>query len=73
LLGREQAGIGRLAALEARGIAGLTVSAQSARIGDASSVFDEGVISFANATAVRRGALVGEGLAARLRAWAGLS
>jgi hypothetical protein len=69
-VGSERAGIGRLAALEARGIAGLTVSAQSARIGDAGSVFADGVISYVNATAARRGARDGEPLKARLLAWA---
>ncbi len=69
-IGRDRAGIGRLAALEARGIAGLTVSVQSARIGDAGSVFADGVISYANPTAAHRGARVGEPLKELLVAWA---
>jgi len=72
-IGRDEAGVARLAALEARGIAGLTVSAQSARIGDAGSVFEDGAISRTNATAARRGARVGQPLGERLRAWARLA
>jgi hypothetical protein len=69
-IGSDRAGIGRLAALEARGIAGLTVSAQSARIGDAGSIFADGLISYANATAARHGARPGEPLKELLLAWA---
>lgn len=69
-LGRDAAGIGRLPALDRRGIAGVTVSAASARIGDAASVFDDGIISHVNAAAAGRGAHAGEPLKARLLAWA---
>jgi hypothetical protein len=69
-VGIEGVGITRLPALDARGIAGLTVSAASARIGDAASVYEEGRISHANATAARLGAKAGEPLKARLVAWA---
>jgi hypothetical protein len=69
-VGRDDAGISRLPALDRRGIAGLTVSAQSARIGDVASVFDEGVVSHVNATAARRGARIGEALKQRLLGWA---
>jgi hypothetical protein len=68
-LGRDEAGIGRLPALDRRGIAGLTVSAASARIGDAASVFADGIISHVNAAAIRRGARTGEPLKACLLAW----
>ena len=57
--GVDGAGASRLPALDARGIAAVTVAASSARIGDARSVFEEGVISHANQTAVRLGASVG--------------
>ncbi len=69
-VGIDGAGITRLPALDARGIAGLTVSAASARIGDAVSVYEEGAISHANATAQGLGARAGEPLKARLIAWA---
>lgn len=41
-------GIGRLAALEARGIAAATVTAKSARIGEARSTWRDGIVSAAN-------------------------
>jgi hypothetical protein len=69
-IGAEGVGITRLPALDARGIAGLTVSAASARIGDAASIYGDGVISHANATAQRLGARAGEPLKTRLLAWA---
>jgi len=68
-VGIEDAGIGRLPALEARGIAALTVSAASARIGDARSVLDDGVISFANERALGLGARPGMALAEVLARW----
>ncbi len=68
-IGIEQAGIGRLAALEARGIAAITVAAMSARIGEARSTFEDGVISAANPTAVRLGAIVGNAAKALLLDW----
>lgn len=71
-VGADGAGITRLPALDSRGIAGLTVSAASARIGDALSLYDEGLISHANATASRLGAREGEPLRQRLETWAKL-
>jgi hypothetical protein len=70
-IGIDDAGIGRLPALDVRGVAAFTVSAASARIGEGRSTFDDGVISRVNATAARVGAL--EGLRARdvLLRWAG--
>jgi hypothetical protein len=44
-VGADGAGITRLPALDTRGIVGLTVSAASARIGDAASLYEEGRIS----------------------------
>jgi hypothetical protein len=72
-VGCDGAGITRLPALDARGIAGLAVSAASARIGDAASIHADGIISHANATAQRLGAVAGEPLAQRLLAWAQLA
>jgi hypothetical protein len=57
-VGRDNAGISRLPALDGRGIAGLTVSAASARIGDAASVYEDGIVSHVNDTARRLGACI---------------
>lgn len=69
-VGIEDAGISRLPALDSRGIAGVTVSAASARIGEAASIFEQGLISFANETARRLGAVPGEPLRPRIVRWA---
>lgn len=52
-------GTSRLPALAARGIAAITVSTRSARIGDAASTFHDGIVSAANAPSVLRGAYLG--------------
>jgi len=54
-IGKDGAGTGRLPMLQRRGIAALTVAAGSARIGDARSCHDEGVISRANGLALELG------------------
>ena len=69
-VGMDGAGITRLPALDVRGIAGLAVSTASARIGDAASVYDDGIVSHVNDTARRLGARTGEPLKPRLAAWA---
>ncbi len=69
-VGRDDAGISRLPALDGRGIAGIAVSAASARIGDAASVYEDGIISHVNDTARAFGARVGERLKPRLATWA---
>lgn len=58
-MGKDSAGIGRLPLLQQRGIAALTVSAHTARIGDARSCYEEGTISSANARARDLGCRVG--------------
>jgi hypothetical protein len=58
--GLDDAGISRLPALEARGVAGATVSAFSARIGDGMSVWADGFVSALNPTAGRRGGAIGQ-------------
>lgn len=68
-IGKDQAGIGRLAPLEQRGVAALTVSCASARIGDAHSTLG-GRISAANARARAFGAVPGHLLRPLLREWA---
>ena len=69
-IGVDEAGVTRLPALDRRGIAGLTVSAASARIGEARSTFRDGIVSRANETARRLGAREGAPLEPLLRAWA---
>lgn len=64
-VGRDGAGIAGLALLQAAGIAACTVSHDSARIGEARSTLDDGVISHANAAAEALGARAG----LRLRDW----
>jgi hypothetical protein len=65
-------GITRLPALESRGVAGLTVAADTARIGDGRSTFEDGVISHVNAPAGRLGAVTGQPLKPLLLRWATL-
>jgi uncharacterized protein YunC (DUF1805 family) len=62
-IGIDQAGVTRLPALDARGIAAGTVAAASARIGEARSTYDDGILSRVN----RRAAALGivPGMAAR--------
>jgi hypothetical protein len=62
-IGIDEAGVSRLPALDARGIAAATVAAASARIGDARSTYEDGIISRVNRTAAALG--LGEGIAAR--------
>lgn len=57
--GADDAGISRLPALDARGIAGACVSAWSARIGDAHSTYHDGFVSAVNARAAQCGAEIG--------------
>jgi len=69
-VGLEEAGIGRLPALDERGIAAATVAAESARIGDARSMWSTGVISHINGCAADLGGRTGLGVrefAERLR------
>ena len=58
-IGIDRAGISRLPALDARGIAAATVSAASARIGDARSAWATGRLSAVNRLATEAGATEG--------------
>ncbi len=58
--GVDRAGIARLSTLDERGIAAGCASAQSAEIGDAQSIYREGVLSHVNETAARLGVLAGQ-------------
>jgi hypothetical protein len=62
-IGKDEAGVSRLPALDARGIAAATVSAASARIGDARSTYEDGIISRVNARAAGLG--LRDGITAR--------
>lgn len=59
-IGKDEAGTTRLPALDERGIAAFTVAASSARIGDAHSTLNDGVISRVNRLAADRGAAPGQ-------------
>jgi hypothetical protein len=69
-IGIDNAGTARLPALETRGIAAFTVSASSARIGEARSSFADGVISAVNGKAAAMGARIGASARAVLLSWA---
>ena len=58
--GIDDAGISRLPALDARGIAAACVSAFSARIGDARSTWADGIVSALNRSAVSCGGRIGQ-------------
>ena len=58
-VGKDEAGISRLAALDPRGIAGAAVDGNSARIGDARSIWATGRISHVNQVAAEWGAKPG--------------
>ena len=58
-IGKDQAGVSRLPALDVRGIAAATVSAASARIGDARSTYEDGIVSRVNARAAALGLQAG--------------
>lgn len=54
-VGKDRAGIVALDMLQARGVAAGAISHESGRIGDSQNMWDEGVISHANALAIARG------------------
>ena len=62
-IGKDEAGVSRLPALDARGIAAATVAATSARIGDARSTYEQGIVSRLNTRAAALG--LREGISAR--------
>ena len=68
-IGIDQAGLGRLPALDARGIAAITVSAATARIGEGQSTLN-GTVSAVNQRAAALGARVGQPARAVIEAWA---
>jgi hypothetical protein len=62
-IGIDEAGVTRLPALDARGIAAGTVAASSARIGDARSTYEDGILTRVNRRAAALG--IGTGMTAR--------
>jgi hypothetical protein len=62
-IGIDEAGVTRLPALDARGIAAGTVAAASARIGDARSTYEDGILTRINPRAAALG--IGPGMSAR--------
>jgi hypothetical protein len=69
-IGVDDAGVTRLAALERRGIAAATVAADTARIGDARSTYEDGILSRVNSCAAALGVAPGDtarGFVATLR------
>ena len=67
-VGKDGAGIAALALLQAEGIAAGTVAHRSARIGDARSTLEDGVLSHVNACAEGLGLAVGQRLREALSA-----
>lgn len=67
-VGKDAAGIAGLALLDAEGLAACTVSHTSARIGQATSTFGEGVVSHANAAALAMGIAIGQALRPQIEA-----
>ena len=59
-VGKDNAGIAALAFLQAQGLAACTVEHRSARIGDAHSTLNDGIISHVNALAAALGILPGQ-------------
>ena len=57
--GREDAGVAGIYMVEAEGLAGATVDARSARMGDGMSSYQDGTISAVNALAAQAGVCVG--------------
>ena len=62
-IGIDEAGVTRLPALDARGIAAATVCAASARIGDARSTYEDGILTRVNSHATAFG--IAPGISAR--------
>jgi len=62
-IGIDEAGVTRLPALDSRGIAAGTVAASSARIGDARSTYEDGILTRINQRAAGLG--IGPGMTAR--------
>jgi hypothetical protein len=71
-VGKDDAGIAALGMLERRGVPAACVAHTSARIGDAQDMWDHGVVSYANASAMQAGIAPGDKLAAAALRFVGL-
>ena len=60
-VGKDAAGLAALAFLQSHGLAACTVAHDSARIGEAQSTYEDGVVSHANALASALGVQPGQG------------
>lgn len=58
-VGKDKAGIAALAMLEARGVAGATISHETGKIGDAQDMWENGIISHVNRNAAQYGLSAG--------------
>jgi hypothetical protein len=67
-VGKDDAGIKALDLLEKKGVAAGVVAHTSARIGDAQDMWDNGIISYLNESAVRLGLCPGNKLKTSLTA-----
>jgi hypothetical protein len=65
-VGKDDAGIVALAMLQAAGLAAATVAHDSARIGEARSTLDDGIVSHVNALVAARGLAPGQRLREQL-------
>jgi hypothetical protein len=59
-IGKNRSGVSALEVVDAQGIAGASVDAMTARMGDGQSTYFDGVISAMNETAARKGVRVGQ-------------
>ncbi|MBZ4210262.1 MAG: hypothetical protein LAD29_03960 [Rhodoferax sp.] len=59
-VGKDEAGLAALPFLQSHGLAACTVAHSSARIGEAQSTLDEGIVSHVNALAQALGVVVGQ-------------
>lgn len=59
-VGKDEAGLAALPFLQSHGLAACTVAHDSARIGEAQSTLDEGIVSHVNAMAQALGVVVGQ-------------
>jgi len=58
-VGKNRAGIAGLAAVDADGIAGIAVGHESSRIGDGNDVWECGIVTYVNPTAIAAGVRMG--------------
>ena len=68
-VGKDEAGIAGLGTLQQAGLAALAVSHVSARIGQAGSTLQDGVVSHVNEAAAKLGFVTGRPLKAQLAQW----